>query len=138
MGKRVETNLNKYGAKKTTFYGITFDSKAEAKFYLYLLSKFGKDDIVLQPEFILQERFIDESGNSIRQIKYKADFYVKSFGIYIDVKGMVLPTFILKCKMLKRKYPDITLIYGACDALIIDIEYRIKNNLKFVEGVKKI
>ncbi len=40
VGKK--TNLktkNKYGNKKTMLYGITFDSKAEAKFYLYLLSK---------------------------------------------------------------------------------------------------
>lgn len=114
--------MNKYRNKKTILYGITFDSKMEAKFYLYLLSKFGKGDIVLQPEFILQEKFKDENGNSVRQIKYIADFYVKSIDIYFDVKGVLTPIFALKYKILKQKYPDIYLAFGDNNKLILEIE----------------
>lgn len=130
--------LSKYGNRKTMLFNIIFDSKAEAKFYLYLLSKFKKNDIVLQPEFILQERFTDDSGNMIRQIKYIADFYIKSLDVYIDCKGMQTQVFKLKVKMFRLKYPDIALIYGCNDALIRDIEYTLKNNLNFVGGIKKI
>lgn len=46
--------------KKTTIDGITFDSKMEAEYYLYLKAeqKAGRvTDIVLQPEYILQPKF---------------------------------------------------------------------------------
>ena len=47
--------LNKYGAKKVLIDGITFDSKAEAKFYTQL--KENGVDFELQPRFLLQDSF---------------------------------------------------------------------------------
>ena len=47
---------NKYHARKTTVYGITFDSKREAEIYLDLLSRKQHGEIVrirLQPSYPL-------------------------------------------------------------------------------------
>lgn len=55
----------------------TFDSQKEATRYdeLALLLRAGKiTDLRLQPEFTLQEAFVDSTGEAYRAIKYKADF----------------------------------------------------------------
>src|SRR5574343_598301 len=88
---------NKYGAAKTTVNGITFDSRAEAAFYEYLLplQKIGRiEKIELQKTFTLY------AG-----IKYIADFVVttKDGPIrYIDVKGVETPVFKLKRKLFEK------------------------------------
>lgn len=103
---------NKYKNIKTKVDGIKFDSKAEAKRYIELkmLLK-GKyiTDLELQPKFELQPKYINNKGEHIRAIIYKADFmYIKN-GITIveDVKGVETKDFKLKKKILEYKYPDI-------------------------------
>jgi len=104
---------SKYGAKKTVVDGITFASKKEAKRYgeLQLLLKAGEiTDLILQPRFILQEKFTVRS-EKIRAIEYVGDFQYIYNGetIVEDVKGMLTEVFKLKSKMFKYKYQDIIL-----------------------------
>ena len=106
---------NKYNARKKEIDGITFDSTAEARRYqqLKIESVAGAIwNLQLQPEYILQDAFRDESGKYHRAIKYRADFtYLRRFNggtckqIVEDVKGMVLPTFAIKQKLFAAKFP---------------------------------
>lgn len=88
---------NKYGAVKTTYNGIVFDSRAEAAFYSYLLPllKIGRiEKIELQHQYMLH------AG-----IKYVADFVITMPGglqRYIDVKGVETPVFKLKRKLFEK------------------------------------
>lgn len=71
-----------------------------------------------QVPFVLQEKFIDSSGNLERGIKYISDYVYfdndkesKSFGkdIIEDVKSPITkknPDYIIKRKMLKLRYPQ--------------------------------
>lgn len=103
---------NKYGARKVVIDGITFDSIAEGKRYqelkLWLHAGFISG-LELQPEFILQDKFVFQ-GAPIRAIKYRADFrYINQDGLEIteDVKGKKTAVYELKKKMLLCRYPDI-------------------------------
>ena len=96
--------INKYKNKKVEFEGIKFDSEMEKDFYLYLLKKYKKEDIIVQPSYTLLEAFKDKEDKLIRAIIYKADFEV--LGVSYDVKGIVLPVFLLKEKLFKYKYPE--------------------------------
>ena len=96
--------INKYKNKKVEFEGIKFDSEMEKDFYLYLLKKYKKEDIIVQPSYTLLESFRDKEDKLIRAITYKADFEV--FGVSYDVKGIVLPVFLLKEKLFKYKHDN--------------------------------
>jgi hypothetical protein len=107
---------SKYGAKKVTIDGITFDSIAESKYYLQLKwLKQAKQikDFKLQPKYLLQEAF-KKNGKTIRKIEYKADFEVyKLDGTteIIDIKGAITKEFAIKRKLFEKKYSDsITLL----------------------------
>lgn len=100
---------SKYGAKKTKVDGITFDSKAEAEYYIHLKDRMRLGEIAgfgRQVEFILQ----DGDGTVIR---YKADFIVwhKNGEVeVIEVKGMPTPDWILREKLFRARYPRIRLV----------------------------
>ena len=93
---------NKYGAKKTTVFGITFHSKKEANRYLFLKSMFDAKKI---SNLELQPRFdIHVSGKYIAF--YKADFRYSYNGktIIEDVKGgkaTQTSTYRLKKKLVE-------------------------------------
>lgn len=88
---------NKYGARKVTIDGITFDSKLEAAYYVYLRDNETVSIIELQPKVYLTKA----------RILYKPDFLVKDHEgfYYIDVKGMETAVFKIK-KRLWRAYID--------------------------------
>jgi hypothetical protein len=68
--------MSKYRNKKCVCDGLNFDSLKEMRRYkeLMLLYKAGKiDGLVLQPTFLLQDKFKHE-GKGIRKIEYIADF----------------------------------------------------------------
>ena len=122
-------NLSKYKSKKVTIDNITFDSKMEGQYYLYLkeLKSEGEiKDFTLQPEFILQPKF-EKDGKKYLPIKYKADFKVihndDSVKI-IDIKGQVLPLFKLKEKMFHYNYDHdlILLTYSKIDGGWITVD----------------
>ena len=96
--------INKYKNKKVEFEGIKFDSEMEKDFYIYLLKNHKKDEIIIQPSYTLIEAFRDNEGKLNRAITYKGDFEVN--GTVYDVKGMVLPVFLIKEKLFKKKFPE--------------------------------
>lgn len=90
---------SKYGAKKITVDGHTFDSIKEADYYSDLKFRLMANEIdgfCLQPIFILAP-----------ELKYKADFIVfnndGSFEI-IDVKGFKTKEYKVKKKVFEDKY----------------------------------
>ena len=68
---------NKYNNVKVEINGHKFDSKAESRRYLILLSM-QQDGLItklqLQPKFTLQAGFRDRNGKAQRAITYSADF----------------------------------------------------------------
>ena len=113
IGQDAKNKKAKYHSKKVTVDGIKFDSQKEANRYceLKLLKKAGKiTNFELQPEFVLQEGFREKNGQWIRPIKYKADFrviYADGSEVVIDTKGYKTKDYLIKRKMLLKKYPDI-------------------------------
>ena len=112
--KAIKDMWNKYGAKKTTVNGITFDSGAEARYYKKLLEQKRAGEIKdfdLQPKFLLQPAF-KKNSKTIRSINYIADFKVYhldgSISI-VDVKGVETETFNIKRKLFEERYPELSL-----------------------------
>lgn len=101
----------KYAAKKTAVDGVTFDSRMEADYYVYLcgLRDMGAiRSFVLQPPFVLQPTF-KKHGKTFRAITYKADFgvvWADGSKTVVDVKGMPTAVFKLKAKMYSRLYDE--------------------------------
>lgn len=102
---------NKYGAKKVTIDGITFDSKAEALYYqrLKLLQKSGEiKEFDRQVAFELIPKGISPgTGKTVRAVKYVVDFvvtYPDGSEEIIDVKGTETAVFKLKAKIFMHKF----------------------------------
>ena len=113
--KAISARNGKYNAIKTEFDGIKFASKKEAEYYknLLLLKQAGEViEIVLQPEFELQEGYVKD-GKKIRPIKYIADFLVvyKDGHIeIIDTKGYRKDkVYLLKKKLFHYKFKSLTI-----------------------------
>lgn len=108
---------NKYGAKKTTVDGRTYDSKAEASAAVTLDLRKRRGEI-LTLEY--QPRF--ELIPSPNRVTYVGDFRVVwANGIeeIIDIKGVETEVFKIKAKMFRYFYPDKRLrIAKAGDALL--------------------
>jgi len=96
----------KYGNQKVTDQGITFDSKAEHKRWVYLstLAKAGEiSELRLQVPFELIPAIPKPRGGKERPTFYLADFvYLDKAGQQVveDVKGAVTPEFRLKRKLM--------------------------------------
>ncbi len=98
---------SKYGAQKTTFMGITFDSKWEAE-------RWGELTAMERAGYIVNlERQIpyDILVNGMKICKYVADFrysQVDDYGnetqIVEDAKGVETPEFKLKKKLMKAVF----------------------------------
>jgi len=106
--------MTKYNATKVTIDNHTFDSKEEARFYMYLKTKQEAGEVTsieLQPRYLLQPKFT-QRGKTYRRIDYIADFLVtlkNGEQIVYDVKGYMTPVFMLKQKLFKFKYPELDL-----------------------------
>jgi hypothetical protein len=103
---------HKYGARKVTVDGITFDSRGEANRYgeLRLMERAGLiRDLKLQPEFTLVDAFTDAEGKRWRAIRYRADFQYVEAGrtVVEDFKGLETATFKLKRKLFLNRYRDV-------------------------------
>lgn len=95
---------HKYGAVKTQRNGVTFSSKAEARYYdkLCLLQKAG--EIV---GFLRQPGF--DCGGGVR---YYADFQIfwsNGNVTFVDVKGRDTPLSIAKRKIVEASHPWLTI-----------------------------
>lgn len=115
--KKSRKRGNKYGAKKTTVYGHTFDSKREADYYLELLDLKRRGivtDIRLQPSYELLEGFTDNTGKRHRPITYTADFlviYADGHTEVVEVKGMKTRDYILRKKLFLHKMRESSVIF---------------------------
>ena len=107
--------MNKYRAVKTEYKGVTYDSKWEAQkaYELDMLQRAGKiTDLQRQVTFTLQERFINNKGETIRPIFYVADFVYKDVKtgrtIVMDTKSPATRTqvYMVKKKLFEYKYPQ--------------------------------
>lgn len=104
--------MSKYGARKVTYDGKTFDSQKEAQRYAELkLLERGKviADLRWQVMFQLIPAQKDENGKVIeRPVNYIADFvYIdKKTGqrIVEDTKGFKTKEYIIKRKLMLEKY----------------------------------
>ncbi len=100
--------MNKFGARKISLGGMTFDSEREFQRWseLSLLQR-GREitDLKRQVEFVLIPAQYDEAGKLIeRPVKYVADFvYIdKRTGekIVEDAKGCKTKDYIIKRKLM--------------------------------------
>lgn len=105
--------LSKYKAQKTTIGDKTFDSKKEAMRYLYLKDQVKAkkiSDLKLQVPYVLIPKQRDEFGNTLREVRYIADFVYKKDGRIVieDVKGYrkgaAYNMFTLKKKLMLYRY----------------------------------
>lgn len=102
---------NKYGAKKTEYKGVIYDSKKEClrAVQLDLLERSGKiKNLQRQVKFVLQDRFVNNEKKIIRPIYYFADFCYEKNGIKYaeDVKGMKTEVYRIKKKLFQYRYPE--------------------------------
>ena len=107
--------FSKYKNKKVEIDGITFDSKAEGRFY-----ELKKQEILeLQPKIYMTKA----------RILYKPDFKMND-GTYVDVKGMQTPVFKIKKRLWK--------VYMNGDLHIVKVYLRtnIIEMIEIVEGEK--
>ena len=102
--------MNKYHAKKVTYFGQTFDSQKEGERWLYLrsLQKKGKiRNLKRQVPFELTPAYPEDK---LRAMYYYADFVYEQDGktIVEDVKGYrkgaAYELFKAKEKMLRYRY----------------------------------
>ena len=119
---------------RTEVDGIIFDSKMESDYYIKLKEDLAKGlikDFQLQPEFLLQDKYIIVDGQviegsdpdfnklkrktkaeTIRAIKYRGDYLVTLLDDTIvcrDTKGQSTTEFEMKKKLFMHKYPHIKL-----------------------------
>ena len=101
--------MSKYKNTEIVIDDITFDSKAEANYYMQL--KWLKDqkqikDFELQPKFLLQESF-KKNGKTFRKVEYTADFKIinldQSIEI-VEIKGFFTDIGRLKVKLFCKRY----------------------------------
>ena len=104
----------KYHNKIVEVDNIKFQSKKEAKRYneLKLLERANIiQDLELQKSFELQPKYINNNGEHIRAITYKADFVYydneKQQYIVEDTKGFRTEVYKLKKKLFEYKYPNL-------------------------------
>ena len=100
--------MNKYHAVKANIDGFTFDSKAEAQYYIALreMAKTGEiQDLVVHPAYRLQESFTYNEKKE-RPIAYEADFQFLEDGAVhvVDVKGVRTEVYKLKRKLFLYKF----------------------------------
>lgn len=130
--KKKKDTMGKIKHIKTTIDGIVFDSKMESKKYEDLKEQLAKGlikNFELQPEFLLQDKYIIVDGQviegshpdfnklkrktkaeTIRAIKYRGDFLVTNLDDtqeVIDTKGQSTTEFEIKKKLFMFKYPHL-------------------------------
>ena len=108
---------NKYGNRKVTIDGHTFDSEKEGRRYreLKLLEKAGEiSHLELQPKFLLIVNGSPVKSAGGRKLFYKADFayfdYTIQKRIVEDCKGFKTDIYKLKKQLVEHIYPAVKII----------------------------
>lgn len=97
--KTLDAKISKYGAKKAEADGIIFHSKKERDYYVILKHKKDAGHI----KFFLMQVPFRLPGN----VRFILDFLVMNIDgtvDYIDVKGFLTPTAIIKIKQVEDLY----------------------------------
>jgi len=70
-------------------------------------------NLIIQPEFVLQDGFTDNQGKRQQAIKYRGDFEYLDLDtnelVIEDVKGKETQVFLIKKKMFLKRYPNLAL-----------------------------
>lgn len=96
---------NKYKNQKTIVDGMTFDSKAEAQYYVQLKQR-GVTNFKMQESFVIHDAF-SLNGKRYQAIQYKPDFTFyenEQLVKVVDVKGKRTADFNLKAKLFAKRY----------------------------------
>jgi hypothetical protein len=126
---------SKFHNKKTVIDGITFDSQAEARYFLQLKTLMRAGEVTKiepHPKFELLPTYwkccgevstntaskhicpyCDQKVPAVKAITYSADFritWVNGTQTIVDVKGVSTETFLLKKRLFEYKFPNLTLI----------------------------
>jgi len=99
----VPAKKHKYNARSKDVDGVHYDSQREYDFKVML--DWNKIPYNMKEEYMLQPGFVS-AGEKIRPIKMIPDFTIYSRAgriAVVDVKGLVLPDWRIKAKMLKHK-----------------------------------
>ncbi|KAA0015486.1 DUF1064 domain-containing protein [Salinicola corii] len=91
---------SKFGNKRTTVAGITFDSKKEATYYLQLKARHRAGEVTM----FLRQVPIELPGG----VKYVVDFveFLADGSVaWVDVKGHRTDTYKLKKRQVESLYP---------------------------------
>lgn len=97
--------MNKYGAKKVKYAGLTFDSKLEYEYYLTLLSRVQSGEIT---DLNIHTKFpIEINGKPICKVLADFDYIENGKFIVVDVKGADTAISRLKRKLVKACYASV-------------------------------
>ena len=102
---------NKYGNRKVSLDGYTFDSQREATCYreLYLLQEAGEiSGLTLQPTFTLADAVRYRGKRQKPALRYRADFEYRDNRtgerVVLDVKGVRTTAFVIKKHLMMSVY----------------------------------
>lgn len=110
--------MSKYKSKKITVDGYTFDSIDEFRYYVYLLNRKSKGEIInfeLKPKYTLIPSFRKE-GKLLRAVTYTPDFriyHLDGTEELIDVKGYSTQQGELRKKLFDYLNPGLMLTWVA-------------------------
>lgn len=101
--KRMKTSTNKYGARKSEYRGVVYDSAKEARYAAELdLRVLGKDIVCWERQIPIR---IDINGMHVCDVV--VDFLIThndSSKEFVEVKGYSTAIFKLKLKLLRATY----------------------------------
>lgn len=105
--------MTKYGNRRVSFDGFTFDSQAESRRYgeLLLLERAGEILCLrVHPSYCLQKGF-RQNGKTYQPVTYVLDFsYFEGAQLVCeDVKGFATSDFKIKEKLFRFQHPEIVL-----------------------------
>lgn len=100
------TRKGKYGAIRTEYRGVVYDSKSEAHYAMYL-------DALVKAKKIAgwdRQRRVPLVVNGVKVCTMVPDFLVlhrSRNNEYVEVKGMETAVYKLKAKLFRALYPDV-------------------------------
>jgi hypothetical protein len=106
---------NKFGARKTMYKGVRYDSKMEAAYAAELDKQLKYGNILSverQPHFEILKSGLTEWGMSYNNVIYTPDFlvyYANGNRAAIEVKGKETRDYLVRKKLFYAAYPQIPL-----------------------------
>lgn len=91
---------SKFGNVRSEYNGMTFDSKLERNFCIYLDYLKKADEV----EYYLRQTRFDLPGKTTYRVDFTV-FYEDGHVEYVDVKGRVTDMFKMKKKQVEDLYP---------------------------------